>query len=114
MGERDGLFGVADHILFAQRSVAWTVAWILGEDHAQPETRERFDIERAVTGMSGVAMKDDDGAAGGASRLRHEAAAILRPWPRPQTSGNHIGQGRFVRGVEQTVLEHADSFDTHP
>ena len=109
MGEQDGLFGVADHILFAQRSIAWTVARILGEDHAQPETRKRFGIKRAVTGMSGIAMKHDDGAPRGGIRLRQEAAKVLRPRPRLQASGDHIGLRRFVRKVEQTVLEHGDS-----
>src|SRR5258706_11628445 len=106
MGEGDGLFGVGDEILLAHRSVAWTVTRILGEDHAKTERRERFGIERAVTGMSGVAMKDDDGTAHGAIRLRHEAAEALRRRPRAKPSGNHIPEGGLVREIEQSVLEH--------
>src|SRR6266849_494883 len=109
MGERDRLFGVRDQILFAHLSVAWTVARILGEDHAQTEWRERLGIERTVTGMPGVAMKDDDGAAHGAIRLRHEAAEVLRRRPRAEPSGDHVPKGGLVREVEQTVLEHGDS-----
>ena len=109
MGERDGLFRVADHVLFAQRSVAWTVARVLGEDHSQTEWRERLGIERTVTGMSGVAMKDDDGAAHGAARLRDEAPEVLRRRPRAEPSGDQVSQGGLVGEVEQTVLEHGDS-----
>src|ERR1700694_104863 len=108
MGEGDGLFGVSDQLLLAHRSVAWTVARILGENHSQTESRECFRIERAVTGMSGVAMKDDHGAAYGAVRLCHETAEVLRRRPRAKPSGNHIPQGGLVREVEQTVLEHGD------
>ncbi len=108
MGERDRLLGVGDQVFFADRAVAWSVARIFGKDHAQAQWRERSGVEGAVTGMPGVAVKHDGGAAHGANRLRHEAAKVLRRRPGAQPFGNHVPDSGLLREVEQSVLEHGD------
>src|SRR3989454_938672 len=115
MGGRYGLFGVGDQILFAHRSVAWTVARILGEDHSQTEWRERLGIERTVTGMSGVAMKDYDGAAHGAIRLRDQAPEVLRRPPRSgPLSRDERGNSNAAKPKSIARLVYGKKLDDNP
>ena len=81
MRQGDRVLGIGDQTVFAWRAVARSVARIFGENHAQPEPGEHCGIERAVSGMPRIAMKDDDRGARRFGRLGYEAPERIRRRP---------------------------------
>ena len=106
--ECDGLFGIGNERLFAHLAAARTVARVLGENHAQAQRGERGGVEVTVSGMPGIAVKDDHRGARRARCFRHQTAEVLGRRPGAKVVGDQFRQWSLVGKVEQAVLEHGD------
>lgn len=104
VGDGNAARRIVDQRGLAEWAVARPVTRVLGQQHAQAQRRQRVHVERALPGMPGVAVKDDDGAARALRRRRQQAAELLRIRPGLQAGGAGLLHADARRVVQQPVL----------